>query len=79
MITRESTRLVREPVGRDGVGAMLVLQLLDLLFILVLCGTYTIANPSPSTHETRGLSCDPDDAIDAKRHREDAIAAITSR
>ena len=54
---------------------MLVLELLDLLFIRVLCGTYTIANRL----ETRGLSRDHEDDIDARWHRKDAIAATTSR
>ena len=38
-----------------------------------LCGTYTIAKRSPFTREARRLSCDHDDAIEAVRHRADAI------
>ena len=47
--------------------------------VVDLCATDAVATLSPFTHETRGRSCDHDDAIDAKWHREDAIAANTSR
>ena len=46
---------------------------------LDLCATDTITKPPPHVHETRRLSCDREDDIDAKWHREDAIAATTSR
>ena len=46
--------------------------------VVDLCATDAVATLSPCTHETRRRSCDHDDAIDAKWHREDAIAATTS-
>ena len=44
----------------------------------VLCGTYTIAKPSPCTRETRRLSWDRVDGVEAVRSHEDAIDATTS-
>jgi hypothetical protein len=43
-----------------------------------LCGTDAVATLPLYIHETHGHSCDHEDAIDAKWHREDAIAATTS-
>ena len=45
---------------------------------LDLCGTDAVTKLSRYIHETRRLSCDREDDIDAKWHREDAIAATTS-
>ena len=40
-----------------------------------LCGTDAVATWPPYIHETRGLSCDHEDAIDATWHRDDAVDA----
>ena len=37
-----------------------------------------VAKLSPFTHETRRLSCDHEDGVDAVRHRVDAVAATAS-
>ena len=60
-------------------GAVRVAQRRHGLVVVVarLCGTDAVAKLSPFTHEMRGLSGDRDDAIDAKWHRDDAIAATT--
>ena len=49
-----------------------------LTTIAHLCGTDAVATLPPYIHETRRLSGDHEDAIDAKWHRDDAIAATTS-
>ena len=40
-----------------------------------LCGTDTVATPSPCARETRRLSCDHVDGVEAVRHRDDAVDA----
>ena len=47
--------------------------------VVDLCAADAVATLSPCTREARRLSCDHEDAIDAKMHRADAIAATTSR
>ena len=44
----------------------------------LLCGMDAVATLPLYIHETRGRSCDHEDAIDATRHREDAIATNTT-
>ena len=63
----------------DVLRAVRVAQRRHGLVVVVarLCGTDAVAKLSPFTHEMRGLSGDRDDAIDAKWHRDDAIAATT--
>ena len=46
--------------------------------VLVLCGTDAVAKPPRLSRETRGLSCGRVDAVEATRHRVDAVAPATS-
>ena len=71
-LRRPHKRLAAELVQLRPRNKPVILEVGLALFLeLFLCGTDAVA--------TRGLSCDHEDAIDAKWHRDDAIAATTSR